>query len=103
VSGFTVTPGLEHLAAQYAKEMELDGERLAALAQGSATELAAHAHAMGGKCAMIGDKGLATVLYGLEQDALAGRAARVTAALAEVETLLSHRRPEHLIDAVGTA
>jgi len=88
VTAFTVTPGLERLLPAYLSEMRQDAKRLRTLADGNLSELAHHAHGMGGKCAMIGDLELAHILYDLERLALSGHkdtvAARVQQALARL-------------------
>ncbi len=93
MSGFVPLPGLEHLLQQYLREMALDWDVLKSLLTGPQTDLARHAHGMGGKCAMMGDLALAKVLYALEQEALAGRRDQVASLLAEADYLLACRCP----------
>lgn len=93
MTGFTVTVGLEHLLPAYLSEMAQDSIRLTELADGPLSELAHHAHGMGGKCAMIGDLTLAHLLYEVERVALLGQADQVAEVLTQAHSLLTHRHP----------
>ena len=94
MTGFAVTPGLDHLLPAYVAEMAADGDRLRALAVGPDDDLAYHAHGMGGKCAMIGDQELAQALYDLEALILSGHGDRVPQALARIGLLLDRLKPQ---------
>lgn len=60
VSPPAIPEGLDDLLGAFVAEMEKDTARLRDLA-GDRAELAVHAHAMRGKCAMFGEE----ILYGL--------------------------------------
>jgi HPt (histidine-containing phosphotransfer) domain-containing protein len=66
---FEIPEQLVHLIPTYCKELRQDGAHLTALMSGDRVELAEHAHAMGGKCAMFGDRELAEMLYEIEREA----------------------------------
>ena len=76
MTAFPVTPGLEHLLPAYFKELAQDTQTLCRLRDGNPLDLAHHAHGFGGKCAMMGDRGLADWLYELERQARAGQRER---------------------------
>jgi hypothetical protein len=61
-----IPPGLEHLLPAYRADIKADFDQLIQLAQDRSADRAYHAHAMGGKCAMMGDSLLADLLYQLE-------------------------------------
>ena len=68
---FAMQPGLEHLKSAYQAEVVKDRQKLQALRDGDLDELAHHAHAFGGKCAMMGDLELGHFLYEIERQARA--------------------------------
>lgn len=90
---FTVTPGLDHLLPAYLDELAQDAENLRQIAPGPLAEIAVLAHALGGKCAMIGDHPLAEMLYQIEGLARAESRAAVDAVLARFFALSADRRP----------
>lgn len=64
-----IPPGLESLLPRFLAEMAKDTRRLCELAGGDAGELAEHAHAMRGKCAMFGESVAADLLAAVEGQA----------------------------------
>ena len=91
---FTMQPGLEHLLSAYQAEVAKDRLTLQALLQdGNWDELANHAHAFGGKCAMMGDLELGQFLYEMERQARAGQREKVRAMVDECMVLSQDRCP----------
>lgn len=78
-------------------EMEKDAATLQALAAAPLADLAEHAHAMRGKCAMFGEDILFGLLTRLEQDCLAGTRETIAPLIALVA-----ERALQLCDAVCT-
>lgn len=64
--GWAVPAGLEFLLPRFRQEMAADLAELGRLAGGARDELAAHVHAMRGKCAMFGVNAADPVLAALE-------------------------------------
>jgi CheY-like chemotaxis protein/HPt (histidine-containing phosphotransfer) domain-containing protein len=79
-----IPAGLEHMLPLFIAEMAKDAERLQGLAGVPLDDLAEHAHAMRGKCAMFGEDTLYQLLTRLEQDALAGKAADAPGLIARI-------------------
>ena len=91
MTNFTVTPGLDHLLAAYLQELAADAKVLQDEKDGPLAEIAYHAHGLGGKCAMIGDRKLADHLYEMERQALADQRSNVDRMLAEFAEMVSRR------------
>lgn len=72
-----IPDGLADMLPMFVAEMEKDGATLSALAEGAAADLAEHAHAMRGKCAMFGEETLFEVLTRIEECATEGRVAGI--------------------------
>lgn len=68
-----IPEGLEHMLPQFIAEMEKDAVTLQTLAEAPLADVAEHAHAMRGKCAMFGEDILFGLLTRLEEGCMAGK------------------------------
>ena len=93
MSPFPVTPGLDHLLPAYLDELSKDSQTLQHIKPGPLPEIALLAHALGGKCAMMGDHVLADLLYQIEGLARTDSRVKTDAALALFFELLADRGP----------
>ena len=66
IKGLTIPEGLEGLMDAFRAEITQDGRRLIELIHSTSPDLASHAHAMRGKCALFGEEPLAELLGEIE-------------------------------------